>query len=97
MIVVADTSPLNYLVLTGLVDVLQPLYARVIVPETVVEELRSVGAPAALQAWINSPPDWLEVRPDPPADFTLRFLDPGEPAALALAELLRADEVLIDD
>jgi predicted nucleic acid-binding protein len=37
------------------------------------------------------------VRPDPPADFTLRFLDLGEAAALALAELLRADEVPIND
>ena len=35
MIVIADTGPLNYLVLIGEVDVLQPLYARVIVPEAV--------------------------------------------------------------
>jgi predicted nucleic acid-binding protein len=47
MIVVADTGPLNYLVLTGAVGVLQPLYVRVIAPQTVVEELKVVGAPAA--------------------------------------------------
>ena len=97
MIVVADTGPLNYLVLAGSVGVLQPLYIRVIVPKTVVEELKVPGAPAAVQDWIAQPPDWLDVRPDPPSDATLRFLDPGESAALTLAEILRADEVLIDD
>jgi predicted nucleic acid-binding protein len=40
MIVVADTGPLNYLVLIEAVDVLEPLYRHVVVPRTVVEELR---------------------------------------------------------
>jgi predicted nucleic acid-binding protein len=35
MIVIADTGPLNYLVLIGAAHVLQPLYARVIVPQAV--------------------------------------------------------------
>jgi len=30
MIVIADTGPLNYLVLIGAIDVLQPLDARVV-------------------------------------------------------------------
>jgi predicted nucleic acid-binding protein len=97
MTVVADTGPLNYLVLTGIVDVLQPLYTQVFIPQTVAEELKAAGAPAIVQAWIVQPPNWLEVRPDPPCDLALQFLDPGEGAALALAELLRADVVLIDD
>jgi predicted nucleic acid-binding protein len=97
MIVVADTGPFNYLVLIEAVAVLQPLYRHVVVPTTVAEELRSAGAPAAVQAWIAKPPDWLEVRPDPPPDPALRFLDPGESAALSLAELLGADQILIDD
>jgi len=33
MIVVADTSPINYLVLIGAVDILEPLYDRVLVPK----------------------------------------------------------------
>jgi predicted nucleic acid-binding protein len=33
VIVIADTGPLNYLVLIDAVDILQPLYTRVIVPE----------------------------------------------------------------
>jgi predicted nucleic acid-binding protein len=97
MIVIADAGPLNYLVLIGAIDVLQPLYTRVITPEAVVEELAQVGAPDAVLAWIASPPIWLEIRPDPPADPTLHFLDPGERAALALAQSLDADELLIDE
>jgi predicted nucleic acid-binding protein len=97
MIVIADTGPLNYLVLIGNVDVLPALFTRVIVPEAVVKELRVAGAPTPVREWIARPPDWLEARPDPPLDPTLAFLDPGESAALALAQLLNADELLIDD
>ena len=97
MIVVADTGPLNYLVLIGEVAVLEPLYTRVVVPDAVAGELRAAKAPTAVQAWIRQPPKWLEVLPDPPPDPTLAFLDAGERAALALAEVLRADVVLIDD
>jgi predicted nucleic acid-binding protein len=97
MIVIADTGPLNYLVLIGSVEVLKPLYTRVIVPEAVVKELRVAGAPAAVRTWIARPPAWLEVQPDSPPDPTLGFLDPGEAAALTLAQLLNADELLIDD
>lgn len=82
MIVIADTGPINYLVLIDAVEVLQPLYTRVIVPQAVVEELSQQGTPAPVLAWIRQPPSWLEVRPDPPSDPTLDFLDPGERAAL---------------
>jgi predicted nucleic acid-binding protein len=97
MIVIADTGPLNYLVLIGEVDVLPSLFTRVLVPEAVVNELRAAGAPAAVRTWVAQPPAWLEARPDPPPDPTLAFLDPGESAALTLAQLLNADELLIDD
>jgi predicted nucleic acid-binding protein len=40
MIVIADTGPLHYLVRIGAVEVLQPLYTRVIVPQAIVEELK---------------------------------------------------------
>jgi len=38
MIVIADTSPLHYLILLEHADVLQHLYGRVIIPEAVVRE-----------------------------------------------------------
>jgi predicted nucleic acid-binding protein len=97
MIVIADTSPLNYLVSIGAVDVLQSLYKRVTVPEAVVRELRDMKAPAAVLTWIDQPPAWLEVQPDPPSDPTLCFLDAGEKAALTLAQLLNADELLNEE
>jgi predicted nucleic acid-binding protein len=40
MIVVADAGPLHYLILIGAVDVLGPLYNRVVLPEAVAQELR---------------------------------------------------------
>ncbi len=97
MIVVADTSPLNYLIRIGAVDVLKPLYTHVLIPQTVAEELKKEKAPVVVKTWIAQPPEWLEVRPDPNFDPSLELLDPGEAAALSLAESLRADVILIDD
>ena len=39
MIVVADTSPINYLILIGEIDILPKMYGSVVVPQTVREEL----------------------------------------------------------
>ena len=39
-LVVADTSPLNYLILIGQVEVLPVLFERVFVPQIVENELR---------------------------------------------------------
>ena len=40
MVVIADTSPLNYLILIGHVDVLKELYGEVVIPRAVLVELR---------------------------------------------------------
>ena len=97
MNVVADTGPLNYLILVGAVEVLVPLYTRVVIPQTVASELGEIRSPALVRAWISNPPEWLEVVPDPPLDGRLGALDPGERAAIALAPLLGASRLLIDD
>lgn len=81
----ADASPLHYLVLIEAGDVLGPLYRRVLVSQTLADELQQSNTPAAARAWIAQPPDWCEIRPDPPSDPTLQFLDPGERAAMLLA------------
>lgn len=39
MIVVADTSPINYLVLIEQIGILPKMYGRVVIPHTVREEL----------------------------------------------------------
>jgi predicted nucleic acid-binding protein len=45
-VVIADSSPLNYLTLIGSVDVLRQLYGIFVVPGQVVEELTDAAAPA---------------------------------------------------
>lgn len=97
MIVVADSSPLHYLVLIQAADILPTLYTRVLAPQMVIDELRRAGAPAAVAEWAAHLPGWLEVHPDPSLDPTLALLDPGESAALGLALLVHADRLLIDD
>lgn len=43
MIVISDTSPLNYLVLLGADHVLTKLFGQVIIPPSVLDELRSLN------------------------------------------------------
>src|SRR5215475_4684033 len=98
-LVVADTGPLNYLVLIDAVKLLPKLFEKVFAPEAVRAELLDQDAPAVVRAWAAQPPGWLDVRIissviDDPA---WRSLDVGEREALALARTLSAELVLIDD
>jgi predicted nucleic acid-binding protein len=97
MIVVADAGPLHYLVLIGSVDVLKPIYDHVVVPQAVAGEMQHTSAPHSVRTWIARPPGWCEIRPDPPADASLEFLDPGERAAISLALSLDANRLPIDE
>lgn len=96
-VVVSDTTPLHYLILTGLDSVLEKLYGQVIVPPAVLEELGHPAAPPAISQWAKSPPVWLTVQS--PALIPPRFdpLDFGERQALALAKEIQADFILLDD
>ena len=96
MIVVADTSPINYLVLIERIGILPRLYGRVLIPPAVFDELSHRAAPTAVREWTQHHPAWLEVlSPKNPAAFAR--LDPGESQAIALAIEMRAGLVLIDD
>ena len=97
MIVVSDTTPLNYLILIGQIDLLPRLYGQVIVPTIVVRELQHLRASASVRTWIENPPVWLEIRDIDVAEESGSPLDAGELAALALAELLHANILLMDD
>ena len=98
MIVIADTGPINYLILIGEIELLQALYDRVAVPLSVREELGRPRAPEAVRAWIAQPPSWLEIhRPTNPPDAGLAHLDAGERDAILLAEELAADQIVIDE
>ena len=98
MIVVADTTPVNYLILIEEIDLLPKLYGRVVIPRAVSEELMRPRAPIRVQEWINKPPDWLEVlSPTVAADAALAKLDAGERDVIALAEELSADQLIVDE
>jgi predicted nucleic acid-binding protein len=95
---VADTSPLNYLVLIGAIDVLPHLFEAVIVPGAVEAEMLHARAPAAVRRWAAAPPPWLRVAHAlPPAGAGLDHLDAGERAVIALALSLQPDFVLLDE
>lgn len=96
MIVVSDTSPLNYLVLIRQEHVLPKLFARVVAPPAVIGEMLHSGAPDSVKAWASSPPSWLEVIVPTAIDFSLP-LDQGEVEAISLAVELRADALLLDE
>src|ERR1043166_3761595 len=98
-LVVADTGPLNYLVLIGEAELLPGIFEKIFVPSVVRDELAKPGAPEMLRRWIAEPPPWLEIRPDPARDATLdsAALDRGERAAITLALSLKAEIVLMDD
>ncbi len=97
MIVVSDTSSINYLLLIGHIDLLPQLFQQIIIPDMVRKEMLDPLAPPALQKWITHPPSWLTVQTVSGIDTTLNALDPGEQAAITLAQTLPADLMIIDE
>jgi predicted nucleic acid-binding protein len=98
IVVVADTSPLNYLIQINCDHVLPGLYERVFVPSAVVEELGHPRAVAAVRAWLTRVPSWLVVEQvAEAADARLARLDPGERQAIQLAKQEHADLLLMDE
>jgi predicted nucleic acid-binding protein len=98
MIVVADATPLHYLLLIGEADVLPVLYGPVFIPPAVLHELTQKKTPEAVRRWIIAPLDWIQVRAPlaPPSPLPL-ILGAGEREAIALAEELKSDVLLVDD
>jgi predicted nucleic acid-binding protein len=85
VIVIADSSPINYLILIGEIDVLPRLYSSIVIPPAVAEELRSSDAPEQVRAWISATPGWLIVKaPTHAHDHRLSGLDSGERDAIRL-------------
>src|SRR5579872_6674384 len=87
--VVADTSPLNYLVQIGCDHLLVALYERILIPGAVLRELENPGTPAPTHEWLRH----VRVAEDPePGE-----LDPGERHAIQLAKDENADLLLMDE
>lgn len=98
MIVIADTTPINYLVLIDEIDILEKLYGQVVVPTAVFEELNAVAAPSKVKSWLVNHPEWFEVKGlTTEIGEDLKFLDVGEGEAIQLAEELNADLLIMDE
>jgi len=97
MIVVSDTTPLNYLVLIKAIDVLPQLFDQVYAPTSVLRELSDPRAPHDVRQWAAAPPAWLQIA-DPSARLTSTAdLDDGEADAISLAKERGITDVLIDE
>ena len=95
-LVVADTTPLNYLTIIGQVHVLGVLFGKVLVPEGVLAELSHPKAPDAVAHWSRSLPEWVEVACVKEMDHTIP-LGKGEAEAISLALEKQVGIVLLDE
>jgi predicted nucleic acid-binding protein len=64
-LLVSDTGPLNYLIQIECVGLLHEIATDVLVPVSVLNELKSEMAPDSVRNWAFSLPDWLRVVDDP--------------------------------
>lgn len=99
MIVVSNTTPLSELAKVGKMYLLRDVFERIIIPVEVYDEVTTGNHPAVRQV---QSANWIEVRlvSNPEAVVSLQMetgLDLGESAAIALAEELKAQRILIDE
>jgi predicted nucleic acid-binding protein len=97
MIIIADASPINYLVLIDLIQILPDLFEQVLIPQTVLQELQSTAAPDVVRQWVTNRPGWLIVQAAKQEDPTLSNLDVGEREVITLAQELKADLLILDE
>lgn len=86
--IIADTSPIQYLVLTGNIEVLPHLYKQILVPPAVLSELQARSTPRPVYEWAAHLPGWVAVQSAPGTTAVLE-LDPGETEVIHLALWLR--------
>jgi len=98
MIVIADSGPLRYFVVIEEVHLLPLLYGNIVIPPSVAHELTQAATPPLVRAWMEKLPEWMTVRSPRTALPELSpVLGEGEREAIALAEELAADVLLVDD
>lgn len=93
MIVVADTTPLQYLILIQYEHILPALYGRVVVPPAVIAELTRDETPLAVREWLASAPGWLEVRRPREVGLSSVPLGAGELEAIAFDLRIAVDRL----
>lgn len=97
MICISNTSPINYLILIDQIELLPSLYGEVILPQAVVTELQAPKTPENVRRLIASHPAWMRTEHAIGTDASLMGLGAGEAEVIALAQLLTADLLLIDE
>jgi len=97
VIVVSDTTPLNYLVLVEAIGVLPKLFDQVYIPPSVIQELTRTKAPPVVHAWAANPPDWVQIVAPPVRLASTGSLGDGEADAISLAKALQIVDILIDE
>jgi predicted nucleic acid-binding protein len=98
VIVVADKTPLNYLIQMQMISLLRDLYGHIYLPNAVAEEVRHPAAPAAVKSWAANFPPWVTVvEAATTTEPDLLSLDRGEREAIVLLDQLRAELLLVDD
>jgi predicted nucleic acid-binding protein len=98
MVVIADSSPLNYLVLIDVIQILPELFGQVFIPAAVSRELQSAATPPKVAAWMSQSPNWLHMEKAAPLDDEhLEKLGAGEREAITLALASRSDALLLID
>ena len=87
-VVIADTGPINYLILIEQIDLLPRLWGKIVFSTIVQAELADRLAPVSVRRWIAAPPDWLRFMSTPETS-PVPGLHKGEIAAIELALLSR--------
>ena len=101
MLVVCNTSPISNLAIVDLLDLLRMRYGRVIIPQRVKQELDALthsDGKRRIQSAVDA--GWIAVQTLETRQLCSKFeqrVDPGEAEAIALAETLKADKLIIDD
>ena len=95
---ICDTSPLQHLHRAGVLDVLSSLYERIVIPESVAEELNE-GREAGLELPDISQLEWIEVRAikNPDMVSISTGLGPAEREALGMAMEIPGSRLIMDD
>lgn len=99
MIVVSDASPIINLVVVGRLELLRTMFGRIIIPETVFEEITVNGLDMPGADEVRSA-DWIEVKTCINTALVHAFklqVDAGEAEAIALSIELSPDLLLIDE
>ncbi|MFB8791544.1 MAG: DUF3368 domain-containing protein [Potamolinea sp.] len=99
MIIVSNTTPLSELAKIDRLDLLQTLFTKILIPPAVYTELTTGNHPATTAIPAAT---WIETRVVNQAERIEQLLqtpglDRGECAAIALAQELNADRLLMDE